>query len=120
MIVETIRDNVGRLGHYGLHAFVVMPNHVHLLVTPHVPLAKFTRSLKELTAKRASRILALTGTSFWQDEGFERPVRNTQDFARIANYIESNPVRAGLADAPGEYEWSSAHRSAKPRKLPNP
>ena len=53
MIVEAVHYNANILGHYLLHAFVVMPNHVHLLATPAVPLPKLTQSLKGITAKRA-------------------------------------------------------------------
>jgi hypothetical protein len=59
MVVEAIHYNADVLGHYSLHAFVVMPNHVHLLATPAVTLPKLTRSLKGITAKRANAMLAL-------------------------------------------------------------
>ena len=61
MIVEAIHYNAKVLGHYQLHAFVVMPNHVHLLATPAVALPKLTKSLKGITARRANAMLALTG-----------------------------------------------------------
>jgi hypothetical protein len=67
MIVEAIRYNADILGHYLLHAFVVMPNHVHLLATPAVPLPELTKSLKGITAKRANVMLALTGRRFWEE-----------------------------------------------------
>src|SRR5437870_1566975 len=51
MVVEAIHDNATVLGHYELHAFVVMPNHVHVLVTPALALCKLTKSLKGITAK---------------------------------------------------------------------
>jgi len=44
----------------------------------------------------ANRMLGLTGTPFWQDESYDRLVRDDQEFKRIATYIEMNPVRAGL------------------------
>ena len=50
MIVEALEYNARVLGHYVLHAFVIMPNHVHLLVTPAVPLPKLTKSLKSVAA----------------------------------------------------------------------
>ncbi len=62
MIVEAIEYNGHVLRHYVLHAFVVMPNHVHLLVTPAGALPKLTKSLKGVRAKRANAILGLTGT----------------------------------------------------------
>jgi len=55
MVVEAIEYNANILGHYGLNAFVVMPNHVHLLATPAISLPKLTKSLKGITAKRANR-----------------------------------------------------------------
>src|ERR1039457_2898935 len=108
MIVEAIRYNASVLGHYVLHAFVVMPNHVHLLATPPVELAKLTKSLKGITAKRANAMLALTGSPFWQDESYDRLVRDEREFERIRNYIEGNPVRAGLVRDASEDRWSSA------------
>ena len=108
MIVEAVHYNAVTLQHYALHAFVVMPNHVHLLATPSVPLPKLMKSLKGITAKRANAILALTGNRFWQEESYDRLVRNQQEFENIRNYIEANPVRAGLAREASEYRWSSA------------
>jgi hypothetical protein len=52
-------------GHYRLHSFVVMPNHVHLLITPRVPLSQVLHSLKRFTARESNRILARTGKPFW-------------------------------------------------------
>jgi len=91
-----------------LHAFVVMPNHVHLLVAPAVALSKLTKSLKGLTAKRANAMLGLTGSPFWQEESYDHLVRQGREFDKIRRYIEENPVHAGLATAAGEYRWSSA------------
>jgi putative transposase len=76
MIVEAIYYNGGILGHYLLHAFVVMPNHVHLLAAPAVPLPRLTKSLKGITAKRANAMLALTGNPFWQEESYDHLVRD--------------------------------------------
>ena len=61
MVVEAIRYNAKTLEHYDLHSFVVMPNHVHLLVTPKIELPKIMRSLKGITVKRANVILSLSG-----------------------------------------------------------
>lgn len=108
MIVEAIHYNADVLGHYRLRAFVVMPNHVHVLAEPTVPLPKLTKSLKGITAKRANMILGLTGRSFWQEESYDHVVRNEGEFEKIRRYIEENPVRAGLAREAGEYRWSNA------------
>ena len=108
MIVEAIHYNANVLGHYLLHTFVVMPNHVHLLASPAVPLAKLTKSLKGITARRANAMLALTGSPFWQEESYDHLVRHMPEFEKIRNYIEENPVRAGLAGEARDYRWSSA------------
>jgi putative transposase len=55
MIVDAILYNATTLEHYVRHAFAVMPNHVHLLVTPSVPLPRLTKSLKGITAKGPMR-----------------------------------------------------------------
>jgi len=111
MVVDAIRYNADILGHYRLHAFVVMPNHVHLLATPAVALPKLTKSLKGITAKRANTMLALTGNPFWQEESYDHLVRSQSEFEKIRNYIEENPVRAGLVTEACEFRWSSAARA---------
>ena len=71
LVVEGLLYNACELGHYALHAFVVMPNHVHLLVTAAVPLPKLTKSVKGITARRANAVLGLTGEGFWQEESYD-------------------------------------------------
>jgi REP element-mobilizing transposase RayT len=107
MIVEVLRYAADVLKYYQLHAFVVMPNHVHILITPAVVLRKITQSVKGFSARRANEVLHLTGT-FWRYESYDHLVRNREEFARIQRYIEHNPVRAGLVQKEGEYRWSSA------------
>jgi putative transposase len=108
MIVEAIHYNANTLGHYTLHAFAVMPNHVHLLLTAAVGLSILTKSLKGITAKRANAMLASTGSPFWQEESYDHLVRDGREFEKIRDYIERNPVRAGLVTDASEYRWSSA------------
>lgn len=96
------------IGHYQLHSWVIMANHVHLLLTPAVSLSKLLGSMKAATAKRANILLNRTGKHFWQDESYDRLVRTPQEFRQIQRYIENNPVSAGLAVSPEEYVWSSA------------
>ena len=93
---------------YHLHAFVVMPNHVHLLMTRLEAVSKVMESPKRFTAREGNRLLGLTGQPFWQDESWDRLVRNDTEFERIVYYIERNPVTAGLAATPEEFPWSSA------------
>jgi REP element-mobilizing transposase RayT len=112
-VLDAIEFNSASLHHFTLHAFAVMPNHVHLLLTPAIPLPDLTRSLKGITAKRANEILQRKGERFWQEESFDRVVRNGHDFEKIQRYIEWNPVQAQLVSQPGEYRWSSAWSSAE-------
>jgi REP element-mobilizing transposase RayT len=123
MIVEAFFHGAQELRFYELHAYVVIANHVHLLITPAVDLARITHSLKRFTAREANRILALTGKRFWQEESYDRLVRDDVEFQRIQRYIEHNPVRAGLVTVPEEYPWSSARRrleiGAQLTKLPH-
>jgi len=106
MVEEAIRRRNG--DPYQLHNYVVMANHVHLLITPHLRVSRLMQSLKRFTAREGNRILGLTGNPFWQDESYDRLVRDEQEFRRIASYIEMNPVRAGLVATPEEFRWSSA------------
>jgi putative transposase len=106
LIVEAIRYRDHR--DYSLHNYVVMGNHVHLLITPRVEVSKLMQSLKRFTAREGNRFLDLTGQPFWQDESYDRVVRDKTEFRRIANYIEMNPVKAGMAATPEEFRWSSA------------
>ena len=107
VVVEAIHYRE-REQHYQLHSYVVMPNHVHLLMTPLAEVSKLMQSLKRFTARESNRILGLTGKPFWQDESYDRLVRNGTEFQRIADYIEMNPVKCGLAATPEEFLWSSA------------
>jgi REP element-mobilizing transposase RayT len=104
MVVDAIRE----LQTYRLHASVVMPNHVHLLITPLAPVSELMQSLKRFTAREGNRILGLTGQPFWQDESFDRLMRNDTESKRIIHYIERNPVTVGLAVTPEDFPLSGA------------
>ena len=99
-----------KLGSYRLHAWVIMPNHVHVLLEPQAPVARITKSLKGYTARQANQVLGRTGEPFWQDETFDHWVRDEWSYRRIVRYIEWNPVAARLVNRPLEWPWSSAGR----------
>jgi REP element-mobilizing transposase RayT len=109
LIIASIRDGERRFRRYQLHSFAVMPNHVHLLVTPHVAATQWLGPLKGFTAHEANRVLGRTGQPFWQDESYDHLVRSDIEFDRNTDYIETNPVKAGLVAAPEDWPWSSAH-----------
>ena len=106
-IVDALLKGATDLQFFKLHAFVVMPNHVHALLTPCAPMRRITNGLKGSTARHANLILSRTNHPFWQDESFDHWVRSGREFQRIWAYIESNPVSASLADKPEAWPWSS-------------
>ncbi len=102
---------------YDLCAWVVMPNHVHLLILPLVPVPSLMRWLKGSTARSANRILDRIGQRFWQDESFDHYLRGSHQLERTAAYIERNPLSAGLVRSAEQWPRSSAGWQAK---LPAP
>jgi REP element-mobilizing transposase RayT len=113
LVIRALADGEESMRRYHLHAFVVMPNHVHLLVTPHVPAARWLGPLKGFTAHEANRLLGRDGP-FWQGESYDHLVRDEEEFRRIQRYIEWNPVKACLAARPEEFPWSSAAPGRSP------
>ena len=108
LIVSALHDGQHQFHRYQLHSFVVMSNHVHVLLTPHVVSTRRLGPLKGFTVYRANQLLRRVGTPFWQDESYDRLVRTGVEFDRIRAYIENNPVKAGLVAAAEQFRWSSA------------
>ena len=101
---------------YRLDAWVVMPNHVHMVLWP-VPnntLSEIAQSLKRFTAREANKILHSTGETFWQPEPYDHWIRDDKEHARCCGYVIRNPVKAGLCATPEDWEWSSAWRGVPP------
>ena len=109
---------------YMLLAFVVMPSHFHWLFQPlpgwvasqspdssRSPREQITYSINRFTATACNRLLDRQGR-FWQPESYDHWVRDEDELERIIGYIEANPVKAGLAEAPDSWRFSSAwHRT---------
>jgi len=94
---------------YRLLAWVIMPNHVHALIEVwHRPLGEIMKSWKSYTCREANRLLGCDST-FWQEDYFDRYIRDEDHFRRVVRYIENNPVKAGLVRMAAEWPWSSAH-----------
>jgi putative transposase len=85
---------------YRLDAWVIMHNHIHILIEPKAGISHLARTIMDETDD-------LAHTALWVRESYERVV--TADAAKFAHWIESNPVRSGLVSRPEEFEWSSAH-----------
>jgi REP-associated tyrosine transposase len=105
-----LRDSHLHKNLFRLRAYVLMANHIHILIEPLAPLSKITHQIKGATAYRANLILSRTYQRFWQDESFDRWVRTPAEGEKIRKYIENNPVAAGLVTRPEDWPWSSASR----------
>ena len=94
---------------YRLIAWVIMPNHVHLLIelSEGFSLSEIMHSIKSYTAHEANKILERKGR-FWSVESFDRYIRDVRHFRNVVEYIENNPVKAGLCGRAEEWEFSSA------------
>jgi REP element-mobilizing transposase RayT len=97
------------LERYRLLAWCLMPNHVHVVIEMRdgPSLSEIVGSWKSFTAKRANAQLGRSGP-FWDADYFDRYMRNEDHLARTVDYVEQNPVKAGLVDVASKWPWSSA------------
>jgi len=108
IIVRSLQYGQETLGQFVVHAYVIMSNHVHILIEPKTPVERITRGIKSATGRESNALLGRFGRPFWQDESFDRWVRSSTEWRRIRAYIERNPVIAGLVARPEDWPWSSA------------
>jgi REP element-mobilizing transposase RayT len=108
LVAEALRHFDGK--QYLLDEWVVMPNHVHLILwpMPNFTLSEVLQSRKRHTARQVNRLLGRTGETFWQRESYDHWIRDDEEKSRIRRYIRHNPVKAGLCQAPEDWKWSSA------------
>ena len=93
---------------YDLRAWVIMPNHVHVLFqVQDVPMSQLVDAWKGYTAKEANKILGRKGR-FWQDGYWDTYMRDGDHEVRTRRYIETNPNKAGLVALAQEWPWGSA------------
>jgi putative transposase len=99
-----------RAGNFTIHDFVVMPNHVHVLLT--IPgtmtIEKACQLIKGGFSFRAKRELGFNG-DIWQRGFSDVRITDEKSFEEHRAYIDNNPVKAGLAGSPLEYRGSSAY-----------
>lgn len=99
----------------------VMPDHVHLIITPlrddagvwH-QLPRLVQSIKGFSAREINAGRRTSGR-FWQDERYDRIIRNADEFRETWNYVWTNPVRARLVGQPSDYPWSRGPLVVSPR-----
>jgi putative transposase len=98
----------GHKEHYDLQAFVVMPDHLHIIIKPLFgkKLHEIMKSLKGSTAHTFNKILNRNG-KFWQVENFDHLIRNSISLNQKMEYIRQNPVKSNLVNNAEEYPYSS-------------
>jgi REP element-mobilizing transposase RayT len=122
-LARVVRDAVYHFAgrRYDLLGYVVMPSHLHWVFRPRgeweaalgkaaderSPRERIMHSLKRHTALECNRLLGRDGV-FWQDESYDHCPRDGDELERILNYIEWNPVKAGLVSTPEGWPFSSA------------
>jgi len=96
----------GKESEYHLHAWCIMPNHVHLVLEP-LPGLSLSEPLQRIKSWSAHEINARAGRSgcLWQRESFDHLIRDDSDLARCCDYVRLNPVRAQLAASSTEYAF---------------
>lgn len=93
---------------YSLHEFVVMPDHVHLLINPLESLERAMQCIKGSFSFRAKRECGYVG-EIWESSYYDHRVRDSVEYARMRTYIHENPVRRHLVERAEDYLYSSAN-----------
>nr|HEV7955328.1 transposase [Candidatus Acidoferrales bacterium] len=102
-VIAEYRDR----GAFWLFAYCIMPNHFHLLLSPHnKDLPTALRGIKSVSATRIINTRHSRGP-LWQPRYFDNIIRRVSDFWAKLEYIHNNPVAAGLASTPRDWQWSS-------------
>ena len=101
---DVVFRHVVECAQYFLHVAVVMPDHVHLVATPHDALGYILGRIKGASARETNLVMGRTG-KLWQDESFDNEVRRDESLAEKCEYVRQNPVRKGLVDRPEDYPW---------------
>ena len=106
-----------------VHGYVLMTNHVHLLMTPKTErgVSQLMQSLGRYYVRYINHAYNRSGT-LWEGRYKSTLIDSDNYFLTVSRYIELNPVRAGMVEHPAEYPWSSYHYNAlgKPIKLITP
>jgi REP element-mobilizing transposase RayT len=89
---------------YELVAFVIMPNHIHIIILPKINLAIIMKNLKGKSGKTLNELLEMSG-NFWAREYYDKVIRNEKHLLQTIEYILHNPIKAGLKDAENRV-WS--------------
>jgi REP element-mobilizing transposase RayT len=104
LVLQHLQTGDGK--YYSLCSAVIMPDHVHLLITPNegIELPRIMRGIKGVSARQINDLRGSNG-EVWQDECFDRIVRDQNELDEKLNYMLNNPAKRELVDDPWEYEW---------------
>ena len=109
-IMILVLQNAKEKYHFKLHNFCVMPTHIHLLITPasDTNLSKIMQWIKTASAKRWNCIHG-SKDHLWGDRFFARPLKDLCEYFHVHDYIDQNPVKAGLVLSPQDWKASGAY-----------
>jgi putative transposase len=113
LLIDVLRSYVAA-GRFRLHDFVIMPNHVHVLITVGADLTieKAMQFIKGGFSYRVKKECGYLG-DVWQRGFSETRVADQQSFMQHREYIAANPVRAGLVDSPEKYPYCFAYLASR-------
>jgi putative transposase len=113
LFIEVLRTYM-RSGKMTVHDSVIMPNHFHILMTVpgEMSIEKVMQLIKGSFSFRANKELGFRG-EIWQRGYSDVRILNDQSFQQHREYIENNPVKAGLANSPEEYQFGTAYLKKK-------
>jgi putative transposase len=100
-----------------LHEFVVMPDHVHLLLTPALEIS-LERAMQFIKGGYSYRLRKMEKIQVWQRSFTNHRIRDAEDYGRHCEYVRMNPVRARLVREAGEYPFSSVSSGVRLDEVP--
>ena len=115
LMIDVLRAYVNK-GKFVLHDFVVMPDHIHVLLSldQMMSVEKAMQLIKGGFSYRAKKELGYTG-EVWQPGFSEVRILDRKSFLKHRKYVEQNPVKAGLADSPEKFPYGSAYYKQQKR-----
>jgi putative transposase len=117
LLIDVLRSNVAA-GKFELHDFVVMPDHIHLLMTlpKGTTIEKAMQLIKGGFSYRLKHDYGFQG-EVWQRGFSELRINDRESWLQCREYIGQNPVKAGLADSPEQYPYSYTYLAKKRRQV---
>jgi len=116
-IVESLRKEAGRSG-FIVHAYCVMPDHVHFLAEGNSEASDLIRFVKAFKQATSFSCRARVGGPLWQRSSYDHILRGQDSLADVAWYIWMNPVRKGMCENPRDYPFSGTFSAAWPEFRP--